>query len=96
MLALTAAESAIVEALPPIIDRYREAGVLTWRLLHQIEEEVLAAVAATGLVPQFALGMVKAPPILGYPKDDQPANFTGHDVRPITFGAIVDAWQRAH
>ncbi|MDW3682918.1 DUF2471 family protein [Cupriavidus sp. CV2] len=96
MLALTAAESAIVEALPPIIARYREAGILTWRLLHQIEEEVLAVVSATGLVPQLALGMVKAPSILGYPKDDRPADFTGHDVRPITFGAIMDAWKNVH
>ncbi|MDR3381716.1 DUF2471 family protein [Cupriavidus basilensis] len=96
MLALAAAESAIIEALPPIIARHREAGVLTWRLIHQIEEEVLAAVAAIGLVPQAALGMVKAPAILGYPKDDRPVDFTGHDVRPITFGVIVDAWQRVH
>ncbi|KAI3611141.1 hypothetical protein D8I24_0290 (plasmid) [Cupriavidus necator H850] len=34
--------------------------------------------------------------MLGYPKDDSLADFTGSDVLPIAFGAIWDAWNRVN
>ncbi len=45
--------------------------------------------------PAF-LRMLRASPALGYPKDDRPADFTGHEVMPVTFSAIQDAWNRVN
>jgi hypothetical protein len=42
------AEAAVKEALPAVIARHRSAGILTWALLHQIEDEVIEAAAASG------------------------------------------------
>jgi hypothetical protein len=45
---LFAADAAVRDAVPAVVQRHRSAGVLTWALLHSIEAEVLADVAATG------------------------------------------------
>ncbi|WP_454744035.1 DUF2471 family protein [Cupriavidus necator] len=84
----------VIEALPPIIRRHRESGHLTWHLLHQIEAEVLADVAASGKHNPQVLRMMRAPAVLQYPKDERPASFVGHDVVRIVFAAIAAAWQR--
>jgi hypothetical protein len=93
---LFAAEAAVQEAVPAVVQRHRSAGVLTWHLLHQIESEVLAEVAATGKHSRRILDMLRAPAALGYPKDDRSALFEGHDFVPIVFGAIADAWRRVN
>lgn len=93
---LFAADAAVREAVPAIVQRYRSAGVLTWALLHKIEAEVLADVAATGGHSKRILDMMRAPAALEYPKDDRPASFDGHDFVPIVFGAIEDAWRRVN
>ncbi|SAL50020.1 hypothetical protein AWB70_04007 [Caballeronia cordobensis] len=82
------------EAVPTIVRRYRAGGVLTWAILHQIEADVLAEVAATGKYSYRLLNMLRASPALGYPKDDRPVSFEGHDFVPPVFGAIDDAWRR--
>ncbi|MBF6987276.1 DUF2471 domain-containing protein [Cupriavidus sp. IK-TO18] len=91
-----AAESSIVAATPAIVAKHRSAGILTWNLIHQIEDEVIREVAQTGKHPSNLLRMLRASPMLGYPKDDTPADFTGSDVLPLTFGAIQDAWNRVN
>jgi hypothetical protein len=48
MYVLFAANAAVKAAVPVVVMRHRSAGVLTWALLHQMESEVLAEVAATG------------------------------------------------
>lgn len=91
---LQSAEKAVIEALPPIIRRHRENGLLTWRLLHQIEAEVLADVAAGGKHNPGVLRMISAPAVLAYPKDDRAASFEGHTAMPVVFAAIAAAWKR--
>lgn len=91
-----AAESSIIEATPAIVAKHRAAGILTWKLIHQIEDEVMHEVAQSGKHAPALLRMLKASPMLGYPKDDTPADFTGHDVMPATFSAIQDAWNRVN
>lgn len=90
------AEAAVQEATPGVVRRHRSAGNLTWALLHQIEEEVLAEVAASGKFSKRLLDMIRAPAVLSYPKDDRPVSFDGHDFVPIVFGAIDRAWWQLH
>lgn len=92
--ALDSAEDAIVQTVPVIVRRYRAAGVLTWKLLHQIESEVLAEVAATGLHSRQLLGMLRSSPHMGYPKDETEVSLKGHEVVPVVFGEVVRAWSR--
>ena len=96
MEALFAADAAVKEAVPAVVLRHRTAGVLTWALLHQIESEVLADVAATGKFNPRILNMLRAPAALDYPKDDRAVSFDGHDFVPPVFGAIDDAWRRVN
>lgn len=91
-----AVESSIVEVAPTIVAKHRVAGILSWKLIHQIEDELMREVAQSGRHSPAILRMVKASPMLGYPKDDKPADFTGSDVIPITFSAIRDAWNRVN
>ncbi|QRQ86232.1 DUF2471 family protein [Cupriavidus oxalaticus] len=96
MNAINAAESSIIEATPAIVAKHRAAGILTWKLIHQIEDEVMHEVAQSGKHASNLLRMLKSSPFLGYPKDDTPADFTGSEVLPITFSVIQDAWNRVN
>jgi len=91
-----AAEEAVCEAVPAAVRRHRSAGVLTWRLIHQIEEEVLAEVASTGKHNKRILGMLRAPAVLNYPTDDQPVSFVTSTIIPIVFCEIEKVWQRVN
>ena len=93
---LFAANAAVKEVVPAVVLRHRATGILTWALLHQIESEVLAEVAATGKHSRRILDMLRAPEALDYPKDNRPVSFEGHDFVPIVFGAIDDAWRRVN
>jgi len=96
MDAFYAADEALKEAVPGIVERHRSAGVLTWELLHKIELEVFAEVAATGKYNARMLGMLRAPAALDYPKDDRPVSFEGHDVIPSVFRTIDAVWRRSN
>ncbi len=91
-----AAETAIREAAPAIVARHRATGHLTWRLLHQLEDEVVAAVEATRKVNPGILRMMRASPLMGYPKNDEPADFGGAGAVAVTFSIIVEAWKHVH
>ncbi|SPA44810.1 DUF2471 family protein [Cupriavidus taiwanensis] len=93
---IRAAEAAIREATPAIVTRHRGAGHLTWRLLHQIEDEVVAAVAAAGKVNPGIVRMMRASPLMGYPKTDEVADFSNAGVLAVTFSIIVEAWKHVH
>jgi hypothetical protein len=92
--ALNEVERAIQDVVPPIVRRHRAAGVLTWRLMHQIESEVIAAVAATGLHSRQLLGMMRSSPVMQYPKDDTEVSLEGHEAVPIVFSEVHRAWHR--
>jgi hypothetical protein len=93
---LFAADAAVKEAAPAVVLRHRSAGVLTWALLHRIESEVLAEVAATGKFSPRLLEMLRAPAALDYPRDDRPMSFEGHGFVAPVFGAIDEAWRRVN
>ncbi|MGF6440124.1 DUF2471 family protein [Paraburkholderia youngii] len=93
---LFAAHAAVKEAVSAVVLRHRSAGVLTWALLHRIEAEVLAEVAATGKHSARILDMLRAPAALEYPKDDRPVSFRGHEFVAPVFGAIDDEWRRVN
>ena len=90
------AHAAVEAVLPHVVARHRSKGVLTWKLIHQIEEEVLSAVRAGGLFSTRLLQMICAPAALSYPNDDRPVSFEGHDFVPIVFSAIDRAWRMVH
>ncbi|TCK33680.1 uncharacterized protein DUF2471 [Paraburkholderia sp. BL8N3] len=90
---LFAAEAAVREAVPAVVARHKsEEGALTWALIHRIEAEVLADVASTGEHSKRILDMIRAPAALDYPTDDCLVSFKGHDVVPIVFKVIDEAW----
>ena len=93
---LDEAEAAVREALPAVIARHRSAGILTWALLHQIEEEVIDEVVASGDCDRGTLNMLRAIPAFGYPRDNQPVSFEGHDAVPSAFSLIEKAWRLVH
>ncbi len=90
------AQAAAEEVVPRVIARHRSKGVLTWKLLHQMEEEVLAEVSSSGQFSDRLLQMICAPAVLSYPNDDRPASFEGHDFVPIVFAAIDRACRQVH
>lgn len=61
MDALFSANAAVQQVVPAVVQRYRAAGVLTRALLHNIEAEVFAQVAATGKYSMRILDMLRAP-----------------------------------
>ncbi|KDR38704.1 DUF2471 family protein [Caballeronia glathei] len=90
---LFAAEAAVRKAVPSVVAHHKsEEGALTWALIHRIEAEVLGDVASTGKHSKRILDMIRAPALLEYPKDDRLVSFTGHDVVPIVFKVIDEAW----
>ncbi|MEZ0605736.1 DUF2471 domain-containing protein [Paraburkholderia sp. IW21] len=90
------AQAAAEEVIPRVVERHRSKGILTWKLLHQMEEEVLAEVTAGGRFSERLLQMICAPAVLEYPNDDRPASLEGHDFVPIVFGALERAWRQVH
>lgn len=90
------AELTVKEALPAVIARHRSAGILTWALLHQIEDEVIDEVAASGECNRDTLNMLRSIPALGYPRDDRPVSFEGHGIVPSAFSLIEKAWNLVH
>src|SRR4051812_20534981 len=88
------AEDAIKEIVPVIVRRHRAAGMLTWGLLHQIEDEVMAELSATGHHSRQLLGMLRSSRLMEYPTDDTEVSLKGNAV-PVVFSEVRKAWRRA-
>ncbi|KAA1004352.1 DUF2471 family protein [Paraburkholderia panacisoli] len=88
------AEAAVQAVVPGIVARHRAKGILTWKLIHQIEEEALSEVASGGRFSERLLQMICAPAALSYPNNDEPVSFEGHDFVPLVFAAIDRAWRQ--
>lgn len=93
---LDAADEAARQIVPRVVMRYREVGVLTWALMHQIEDEVLQELDASGVHPKAALSMIRSSPVWGYPRDDRPATFGSEAAVPVIFLQVAKAWNRVH
>jgi hypothetical protein len=92
MDAMYGADADLKAAVPAVVRRHRAAGTLTWALIHTIEAEIVDEVAVTGKHSARLLGMLRASPAMGYPKDDRPVSLEGHEVVPTVFGAIYAEW----
>ncbi|WP_236901372.1 DUF2471 family protein [Cupriavidus necator] len=64
--------------------------------MHQIEDEVVAAVEASRKVNPGILRMMRASPLVGYPKNDEPVDFGSAGAVAVTFSIIVEAWKHVH
>jgi hypothetical protein len=93
---LAEAGEATSRAVSRIVMRHRCSGVLTWALLHKIEDEVLAELQACGEHSISTLNMIRSAPVLGYPNDDRPVSFSNAAIVPIIFGQIEKAWNVVH
>lgn len=93
---LDAAEITAAEFTPGIVLRHREVGILTWALIHQIEDEIINEVIATGKHSPSVITMIRSADVMRYPKDDRPASFEGHSIMPPVFVLIEDAWKHVH
>lgn len=93
---INAASRSASQVVPQVVMRYRSMGTLTWALLHQMEDEVLAMLEKSEAHVQSTLSMIRSAPVFRYPKDERPASFAGASVRPIIFGQIEDAWRLVH
>ena len=89
-------DDVLEEVVPAIVARYRDAGTLSWALIHQIESDVLKEALKSGRLSSPAVNTVRSHEAFGYPRDDRPASFEGLGVLPIVFGAIQNAWNRVH
>lgn len=93
---LDAVDEAARRVVPLVVMRYREAGVLTWALMHRIEAEVLVELEATGVHPDAALSMLRSSRLMSYPKDGRPASFGNASAVPTLFAQIEAAWRMVH
>jgi hypothetical protein len=93
---LWSAQTSTQESVSAVVVCHRAEGVLTWRLLHEIEREVLGEAAFTGKHPSRLLNMLRVPAVLDYPKGDRIVSFEGHDFVPLLLAAIDDAWRRVN
>lgn len=89
-------DAEAAKVIPEVVARHRESGVLTWGMLQRIEAEVIDELAETGKFGRQILQMAKASPAMGYPTDNRPANFKGHEILPILFTEIAACWNRTH
>lgn len=92
--AMDRADDAIREIAPAVVRRHRAAGILTWRLMHQMESELFAELEATGRHSPQMLRMMRSQGVMGYPKDDREFSLEGHEVVPAAFIALEEAWAR--
>lgn len=90
------ANEAVREIVREVVLRHRSAGVLTWALLRELESEVIEEAAQNGEHSETILNMFRAPAVMAYPTDHQPASFTGHGFVPVVFGKIVKSWHKVH
>lgn len=96
MSTIRAAEADIRAIVPAIVARHRDAGILTWWLMREIETEVFAEISETGKHSPQILNMIRASPAMGYRYDDRPVELEGHSIVPTAFGAIYKAWRRVN
>lgn len=96
MRLLSNVDEVLSDLVPPVVAKYREAGILTWLLIHQIEADVLEEALSRGKLSAMTINMIRSHEAFRYPKDDRPASFVGHDVIPMVFDTIEDAWNRLH
>ncbi|AMO92962.1 hypothetical protein CFter6_0231 [Collimonas fungivorans] len=79
-----------------IVTRYRNAdALLTWSLMHQIENEAIAALAQLEDFELAQINMLRAYPV-AYPRTDDPVNFGNANRVPVVLSLIYNEYRRSH
>jgi hypothetical protein len=80
-----------------IATRYRRRGApLTWRLLHEIENEALSDLGLAGRHDAELLAMFVRPPSATYPCSDNPVDLRGDPALPLLFWFVLDVYGVTH
>ncbi|MFM0140138.1 DUF2471 domain-containing protein [Caballeronia grimmiae] len=94
MDAMIALDTAIRDALPDTVARYRSASVLTRALLHEIEADLLKQLAITGHHSKWVPELIRTTPLFDDPNDEGPA-IEEYGKASMVCQAIEQAWRRA-
>jgi hypothetical protein len=80
-----------------IVTRHRTEGLpLTWRLIHSIEDEMLAELnRANDLQPTY-INLIKHSGVFNYPVNDEPVDFGKSNAIACAFSMIYEAFHRIH
>ncbi|SFD10362.1 Protein of unknown function [Collimonas sp. OK412] len=93
---LDAMTARLKAAIAAIVTRHRNAdALLTWSLMHQIENEAIAALAQLEDVELAQINMLRAYPV-AYPRTDDPVNFGNANRVPVVFSLIYNEYRRSH
>lgn len=91
--------SAMRHRLKLVIDdlviEHRVAGdILTWRLLHEIEDKAFAHIESVGDIDSSFMGMFKSRRLMEYKRTDEPVDFGESNAIPMAFWYIKEAFKR--
>lgn len=94
---LHAVKARLARAVNTIVERHRTAGqVLTWKLVHDIENEALRTLEHAGDLDIRYIRMMRSSRWGTVPKVDQPANLRHHKVLPEALTMIRHAYHMSH
>lgn len=94
---MKAVEARLRQAVGALVVRHRSNGdVLTWRLLHAIEEEAFKEIQTAGDLDALHVRMFQSPPLFRYPRTDEPVDFGDSNALPMAFSMIYQAYRQAH
>ncbi|MGE5649697.1 DUF2471 family protein [Noviherbaspirillum sp. UKPF54] len=94
---LHAVQARLELAVDAIVERHRTAGrVLTWRLVHEIEQEALRTLQEAGDLDMKYIRMVRSSRWGYVPKVNQPADLQSHECLPVALTMIRKAYHTLH
>lgn len=84
-------------AVNRIVERHRSNGrILTWRLIHEIEQEALQTLTRAGDLDARYIRMVRSSRWGYVPRVDEPADLDTPDELPIAVTMIRNAYRSLH
>jgi hypothetical protein len=94
---LHAVKERLALAVNSIVERHRTAGqVLTWRLVHEIENEALKTLEQAGDLDRKYIRMMRSSRWGYVPKVDEPADLKRHKALPDALVMIQHAYHTSH
>ncbi|HEV7617558.1 MAG TPA: hypothetical protein VGO51_05580 [Burkholderiaceae bacterium] len=92
-----AVKERLALAVNSIVERHRTAGqVLTWRLVHEIENEALKTLERAGDLEVKYIRMMRSSRWGYVPKVNQPADLKAHKALPVAVSIIERAYLTSH
>lgn len=94
---LHAVKERLTLAVNSIVDRYRTAGqILTWRLIHDIENEAIKTLEQAGDLDIKYIRMMRSSRWGYIPKVDEPADLKEYETLPVALTIIQNAYHTYH